>query len=124
MFSHVVVGSDDLQVSKKFYDAIFHYAGIDDAGIDALNRPFYRKGDQRFIITLPINGQPATYANGGTIGFLLNSAEDVQAWHQAGVESGGESVESAPHLRKDGKFIAYLRDPYGNKLCAYAQQAL
>ncbi|MFC6377363.1 VOC family protein [Tatumella terrea] len=124
MFSHVVVGSDDLQLSKKFYDAIFRFTGIDDAGIDALNRPFYRKGDQRFIITLPINGQPATCANGGTIGFLLNSAEDVQAWHQAGVGSGGKSAESAPHLRKDGKFIAYLRDPYGNKLCAYAQQTL
>ena len=63
MFSHVVVGSDDLQLSKKFYDAIFRFTGIDDAGIDALNRPFYRKGDQRFIITLPINGQPATCAN-------------------------------------------------------------
>ena len=124
MYSHVVVGADDLQKAKKFYDAIFRYIGVDESGIDALDRPFYRKGTQRFIITLPINGQPASHANGGTIGFLLNSAEDVQAWHQAGIESGGESAESAPHLRKDGKFVAYLRDPYGNKLCAYAQQAL
>ncbi len=121
MFSHVLVGTDDLEKAKRFYDAIFQYIEIDEQGIDPLGRPFYRHGTQRFIVTLPINGQPATSANGGTIGFHLPSSEAVYAWHRAGIEQGGISVESAPHIRADGKCVAYLRDRDGNKLCAVYQ---
>lgn len=121
MYSHVVVGADDLLIAKKFYDAIFSHMEIDEQGYDRFSRPFYRQGTQRFIITLPINGQPATYANGGTIGFELPSSEAVYAWHKAGTEHGGTSAESPPHVRPDGKCVAYLRDPTGNKLCAFSQ---
>ncbi|MGK3142316.1 VOC family protein [Pantoea sp. C2G6] len=124
MYSHVVVGAKDMNKSKGFYDAIFAYVELDDQGYDQLERPFYRQGKQRFIITKPINGEEATYANGGTIGFELPSAEAVHAWHKAGVENGGTSAESLPHTRPDGKCIAYLRDPVGNKLCAFAQTAV
>lgn len=120
MFSHVVVGSDDLHIAKTFYDALFGVIGTDEQGIDALERPYYTKNNQRFIITRPINGNPATPANGGTIGFLLATVEDVHLWHDKGVENGGTSVETPPHTREtDGKCVAYLRDPSGNKLCAF-----
>ncbi len=69
---------------------------LDEQGIDKFERPFYRQGKQRFIITLPINGQPATAANGGTVGFELESSEAVYAWHQAGISHGGSSAESGP----------------------------
>ena len=118
MFNHVVVGTDDLVAAKRFYDALFATMALDEQGFDALNRPFYRQGQQRFIITLPINGEPASYANGGTIGFVMPSSEAVFAWHQAGVDNGGRSVETPPHVRPDGKCAAWLRDPAGNKLCA------
>ncbi|WP_244968487.1 VOC family protein [Rosenbergiella australiborealis] len=121
MFSHVVVGALDVDVAKQFYDAIFQQMPVDEQGYDVQNRPFYRQGKQRFIVTLPINGQPATHANGGTIGFELTSCEAVYAWHKAGVENGGQSAESPPHIRPDGKCVAYLRDPSGNKLCAFYQ---
>ncbi|WP_250318663.1 hypothetical protein [Rosenbergiella gaditana] len=75
---------------------------LDEQGYDKLDRPFYRQGKQRFIVTLPINGQPATAANGGTIGFELSSCDAVYAWHQAGVDHCGRSAESAPHIRADG----------------------
>lgn len=122
MFSHMVVGAKDIEESKKFYDAIFSHLNVDEQGIDHLNRPFYRQGNQRFIITLPINHQPATFANGGTIGFELPSTEAVFGWHSAGINHGGTSAESPPHVRPDGKCIAYLRDPVGNKLCAVFSQ--
>ncbi len=121
MYSHVCVGALDIQVAKTFYDAIFQHLPLDEQGFDALNRPFYRQGKQRFIVTLPINGQPASAANGGTIGFELPSSDAVYAWHQAGVAHGGSSAESPPHIRPDGKCVAYLRDPSGNKLCAFYQ---
>nr|WP_294914640.1 VOC family protein [uncultured Neokomagataea sp.] len=121
MYSHVVVGADDILKAQEFYDAIFAHISLDEQGYDQLSRPFYRQGKQRFIITKPINGENATYANGGTIGFELPSAEAVYAWHASGLEHGGKSAESAPHIRPDGKCIAYLRDPTGNKLCAVFQ---
>lgn len=121
MYSHVVVGARDIQESKNFYDAIFDHVALDEQGYDQLERPFYRQGKQRFIITKPINGQAATYANGGTIGFELATPEAVYAWHKAGTEHGGTSAESLPHTRQDGKCVAYLRDPVGNKLCAFSQ---
>jgi len=123
MYSHVVVGANDIRKAKAFYDAIFAYAELDEQGYDQLDRPFWRQGKQRFIVTIPINGQEATFANGGTIGFELATAEAVYAWHQAGIENGGTSAESLPHIRQDGKCIAYLRDPDGNKLCAFSPTA-
>lgn len=120
MFSHMVVGTDDIEQAKKFYDAIFAVIACEEQGIDAIGRPFYSKNNQRFIVTKPINGQPATFANGGTIGFAMPSSDAVFRWHQQGLENGGTSAESPPHIREtDDRCVAYLRDPTGNKLCAF-----
>ena len=116
MFSHIMVGSNDVERSKTFYDALFEKDGrTDDKG-----RVAYRKDGSVFMISKPIDEQPAHHANGGTIGFNLGTPEEVDAWHQRGVAAGGEACEDPPGYRENayGKlYLAYLRDPDGNKLC-------
>ena len=117
MFSHVMVGSNDPGRSKDFYDALFEKDGhTDDKG-----RTSYRRKGSVFMITRPIDGQPANHANGGTIGFAFDTPEEVDAWHQRGIAAGGKAIEDPPGYRENafGKlYLAYLRDPDGNKLCA------
>ena len=120
MFSHVMLGVNDLEVSRKFYDALLGTLGI-GPGVANRNRYFYRSPTGNFAISTPIDGKPATAANGGTIGFACSSPEQVQAWHAAGVAHGGISIEDPPGVREGaaGKlYLAYLRDPDGNKICA------
>ena len=126
MFNHVMLGSNDLERSKRFYDALFHAMGGDPGVLDARGRLIYAHKGGRLLITRPIDGQPATAANGGTIGFTMESAEQARAWHKAGVETGGTAVEDAPGVRQGPAgplYLAYLRDPDGNKLCALHRMA-
>ncbi|HVE01251.1 MAG TPA: VOC family protein [Sphingomicrobium sp.] len=122
MFSHVMVGSNDIERSKRFYDALFGKEGaVDDKG-----RLAYRKNGAAFMVSRPLDGNPAAPANGGTVGFLFDSPEEVDAWHSAGVGAGGTSVEDPPGIREIsyGKlYLAYLRDPDGNKLCGLHRPA-
>lgn len=119
MFSHIMVGANDLHASKRFYDAIFATLGYGPGMLDeAKGRCAYRTDTGVFIFTLPLNKQPATGANGGTIGFAAKNEEAVKAWHKAGVENGGTTCEDPPGKRPNGMYLAYLRDPAGNKLCA------
>ena len=116
MFSHVMVGSNDLDRSKQFYDKLFGKEGRrDDKG-----RLSYGRKGAVFMVSNPIDGQAACHANGGTIGFKFDTPEEVDAWHKVGVEAGGTSIEDPPGYRENafGKlYLAYLRDPDGNKLC-------
>jgi catechol 2,3-dioxygenase-like lactoylglutathione lyase family enzyme len=120
MFSHIMVGVKDLEASRKFYDAVLGTIGV-PAGAANRNRYFYRSPTGTFGITTPINGEPATYANGGTIGFTVASPEQGDAWHAAGLANGGTTCEDPPGFRDSpaGRmYLAYLRDPDGNKICA------
>lgn len=117
MFSHVMLGVNDLEVSKKFYDALLGTLGI-GPGVANKNRYFYISPTGTFMITTPINGKPATHANGGTVGFAVTSPEQGDAFHAAGVANGGTTCEDPPGFRDSGVYLAYLRDPDGNKLCA------
>lgn len=120
MFSHVMIGTNDLQRAKSFYDATLGALGVPPAMVDG-HRIFYRTPDGVFSVSLPINGEPATFANGGTVGFACSSPEQAQAWHEAGVAAGGTTCEDPPGVREGGlgkMYLAYLRDPDGNKLCA------
>ena len=121
MFSHVMVGADDLEASRKFYDAVLGTLGIAPGVINSGTRYFYRSPKGSFSITKPLDGQFATHANGGTIGFLAETQEQVLAFHAAGIANGGTTCESPPGPR-EGPFgslnLAYLRDPAGNKICA------
>jgi len=116
MFSHVMVGSNDLERSRKFYDALFGKpAKTDDKG-----RLSYGRRGAVFMVSNPINGDAATHGNGSTVGFAYDTPEEVDAWHAAGVAAGGTAIEDPPGYRGNafGKlYLAYLRDPDGNKLC-------
>ena len=118
MFSHVMIGSNDLERSKGFYDAIFAALGGNPGEMDARGRLVYTHAGSRLMITTPIDGKPATAANGGIIGIISASPDHVVAWHAAGAAHGGTAIESPPAQRPNGAFVAYLRDPDGNKLCA------
>ena len=121
MFSHVVVGVNDFEASRHFYDAVLGALGIVPGATHSTSRHFYRGPAGSFGITKPINGQAATHGNGGTIGFAAASIEQVDAFHAAGVANGGTTCEDPPGWRDAavGKlYLAYLRDPDGNKLCA------
>jgi catechol 2,3-dioxygenase-like lactoylglutathione lyase family enzyme len=124
MFSHVILGVNDLEASKQFYDALLGALGI-KPGIynhnGVVGRYFYRTPTGSFGITKPLNGEPATHGNGGTIGFNTASPEQADAFHAAGLAHGGSTCEDPPGWREGsvGKlYLAYLRDPDGNKLCA------
>jgi|ERR1700733_11243646 len=120
MFSHIIVGTNDLERARIFYDSLLATLGVAPAQMDD-NRFFYLTPGGIFSVSRPINGQPATFANGGTIGFVASSPAVVEAWHAAGVAAGGTSCEDPPGVRESrlGQlYLAYLRDPDGNKLCA------
>lgn len=120
MFSHVMVGANDLERAKSFYDALLGTLGVPPAMVDR-HRIFYRTPTGVFSVSLPIDGKPATFANGGTIGFACSSSEQAAAWHAAGIANGGATCEEPPGVREGGMgkmYLAYLRDPDGNKLCA------
>ena len=121
MFSHVMVGSNDIERSKKFYDALFTAMGAQPAVVDPKGRLVYTHNGARFMVTKPIDGKPAAAANGGTIGFTMSDTKQADAWHAAGVANGGKSIEDPPGVRQAASgriYLAYLRDPDGNKLCA------
>lgn len=120
MFSHVMVGSNDVDGSKRFYDSLFDAMGAKPGRIDDKGRLAYRHNGSVFMVTPPINGEPADHGNGGTIGFNFDSPAQVDAWHEAGLAAGGRAIEDPPGYRENafGKlYLAYLRDPDGNKLC-------
>ena len=117
MFSHVMLGVSDIEASKKFYDALLGTLGI-GPGVDNKGRYFYFSPSGVFAITVPINGEPATNGNGSTIGFAVESAERGNAFHAAGIANGGTTCEDPPGMRENGMYLAYVRDPDGNKLCA------
>ena len=124
MFSHVVVGTNDLKKAKRFYDAVLGALGYGEGlsdDDDVRRRYVYRTDTGLFIVTQPINGQLASPANGGTIGFDCQSTEQVDRWHAAGVANGGASAEAPPGVREAASgslYLAYLRDPDGNKIGA------
>jgi catechol 2,3-dioxygenase-like lactoylglutathione lyase family enzyme len=120
MYSHIMVGSNDIDRSKTFYDALFVAIGGRAGSKDPKGRLIYAHNGGLFLVTPPIDGEPATHGNGSTIGFAM-TPEQADAWHAAGVANGGTAIEDAPGVREGGgmkMYLAYLRDPDGNKLCA------
>lgn len=120
MFSHVMVGVNDMQSSKAFYDAILGTLGHPAGVLDESGRCFYRTDRGVFALSTPLNGESATGANGGTIGFFAKNSEAVDSWHAAGIANGGVACEDPPGLRPGPArlYLAYLRDPSGNKVSA------
>ena len=120
MFSHIMIGTNDLTKAKSFYDAVLGTLGVPPAMVDG-HRIFYMTPTGIFSVSQPIDGKPATHANGGTIGVAASSPDQAKAWHDAGIAQGGTTCEDPPGVREGGMgkmYLAYLRDPDGNKLCA------
>ncbi|MCJ2062659.1 VOC family protein [Methylobacterium sp. J-088] len=121
MFSHMMVGTNDMARSKAFYDALFAAMGGQPGMEDPLGRVVYMHRGAIFLISKPIDERAATAGNGSTIGFDVESPEQADAWHKAGTAHGGSAIEDPPGERNGpaGRlYLAYLRDPDGNKLCA------
>ena len=121
MFSHVMLGANSIEDSKIFYDAVLGALGYGPGFIDPKGRCFYMTPTGVFALSKPIDGQPASHGNGSTIGFAVTSAEQANAWHAAGLANGGTACEDAPGVREGvngSLYLAYLRDPSGNKICA------
>jgi catechol 2,3-dioxygenase-like lactoylglutathione lyase family enzyme len=125
MFSHIMVGTNDIERSKRFYDAVLGALGAGEPHRNVAKtghvRLFYRHDGSTFCVSEPINDEPASFANGGTVGFKCNSPEQLKQFHDVAVANGGTSIEDAPGLREGqmgAMYLAYVRDPDGNKLCA------
>jgi len=120
MFSHMMVGANDLAASRAFYDATLGALGHPAGQLDPKGRVFWFTASGIFAISQPIDGEPACAGNGSTVGFAASSPEQAAAWHAAGLANGGTTCEDPPGVR-DGTmklYLAYLRDPAGNKVCA------
>ena len=127
MFNHIMVGTNDIEKSKSFYDAVLGTLGFDGQPLPHTaatghKRLFYRHNGGTLCLSEPINNEPASAANGGTIAFKCDSPEQVQTFHDVAVANGGISIEGAPGPRDGGALgtmhLSYVRDPDGNKLCA------
>ena len=121
MFSHIMLGADDMEKSRKFYDAIMEVLGHKPGFMDDKGRCFYMEKSGIFSLSVPINGEPASGGNGSTIGFVAENPETIDKWHEVGLANGGTTLEDPPGVREGtgGKlYLAYLRDPGGNKICA------
>ena len=121
MFSHVMLGANDIDASKAFYDAALGALGVRPGRVDPKGRVIYAHNGGIFMLTRPIDGEPACHANGGTLGFAAESPEAADAWHAAGLAAGGTAIEDDPGIREGSGlklYLAYLRDPAGNKVCA------
>jgi catechol 2,3-dioxygenase-like lactoylglutathione lyase family enzyme len=125
VLNHIMVGTNDIERAKRFYDALLAVLGAGEGRVNVSDaghaRVFYRHDGSTFAVTEPVNGEPATVANGGTIGFKCASAEQVGTFHAVALAHGGTAIENPPGLREGrmgAMWLAYVRDPDGNKLCA------
>ncbi|MDN3545089.1 MAG: VOC family protein [Roseateles asaccharophilus] len=125
MFSHVMVGTNDIERSKRFYDAVLKVLGageaLENTNKTGQRRLFYRHEGVTFCVSEPLDGQPATAGNGSTIGFKCSSPEQLREFHAVAVAHGGTAIEEPPGPRAGPSgelYLAYVRDPDGNKLCA------
>ena len=124
MFSHIMIGSSDIERTKNFYNAVLGVLGagepiqhVNDTG---QTRLFYMHNDSTFSVSEPINGQPVTVANGSTIGFACDSPEQVKELHDVAVANGATSVEDPPGPRESDMgvmHLCYFLDPDGHKIC-------
>ena len=132
MFNHIVIGSNNLERSRQFYTAVLGTLGfagepLRNVAASGHTRLFFRHGGDTLCISEPINDEPATFANGGTIGFKCSSPEQVRQFHDVAVANGGTSIEDPPGVRDGGSLgamhLSYVRDPDGHKLCAIHRAA-
>ena len=130
MLNHTMIGSNNIQRTKTFYDAVLGVLGagpamehVNDTG---QTRLFYIHDGSTFGVSEPINGEPATVANGATVGFICNSPEQLQEFHDAAIANGGTTSEDPPGVREGSMgtmYLCYFLDPDGHKICGIHRPA-
>lgn len=123
LFTHIVVGTNDPEKAARFYDAALGALGLEGEARGSLR--FYRRDGNAFVVGPPRDGNLATVANGGTISFFAETKAQVDAFHAGGVANGGR-CDGPPGRRPtapNNAYGAYLRDPEGNKICAFSFEA-
>jgi catechol 2,3-dioxygenase-like lactoylglutathione lyase family enzyme len=131
MFNHIMIGANDIEIAKAFYDTVLATLGFQGEAIRNVAasghvRYFYRHDGGTLCLTQPIDDEPATHANGGTIAFKCSSPEQVATFHDVAVAAGGKSIEDPPGVRESAAgplHLSYVRDLDGNKLCAIHRPA-
>ena len=122
MLGYVIFGSNDLEKAKAFYDPIFDKMGF---RLRFADEQVYSWGDKddddapRFFICTPFDDRAASVGNGTMVAFKIERASLVDELYNIGMSHGGTS-EGGPGFRPeqygDKFYVAYLRDPDGNKL--------
>ena len=125
MIGYAMVGASDLQRSTAFYDALLAPLGLEKVELDSVYTAYAPKtapGDVEFYVTTPFDQNAATAGNGSMVAFKVDQRRSVDLFHQIGLENQGQD-EGAPGLRPaDGTvYYTYVRDPEGNKICAYCE---
>jgi len=121
MFTHTFLGTNDIDQSRAFYTAVMGTLGHATA-VPLPHGTAFPSAAGSLIVASPSNGEAHTVSNGYTLGFKAADSTVVDAWHAAGLANGG-SCEGAPGVRENSpgqQYGAYLRDPDGNKICAFA----
>ena len=120
ILNHVTLGTNDKEKAAAFYDAALGALGINNMGPMGDKGIMYGIDKPEFLITIPRDGNQACHANGGTVGFVAPSREAINEFHAKGLANGGTCEgEPGPRDFVPGCYGAYLRDPDGNKICAY-----
>lgn len=120
IFTHVTVGTNDLQKATGFYDATLGALDVKNLGSFGDNATMYGVEHPEFLVLKPADGNPACNANGGTIGFAAPNRAAVRNFHEAGLAHGGKDEgQPGPRDIAPTAYAAYLRDPDGNKICAF-----
>ena len=121
MYSHMMVGSNDIERSRKFYDATMKELGYQNVVPPEAGMLVYSGPTGTLVVGKPYDGQPASVSNGATLGLAAADDETVTRWHEAGKAAGG-TCDGPPGPRErapNNSVGAYLRDPDGNKICAF-----
>ena len=124
MIGYVTLGSNDLEKSRAFYDALMPVIGAGRIMEFGDNFTMYGTGlgKPALAVCKPYDGNPARAGNGNMASLVVDSRAKVDALHAKALELGG-SCEGPPGVRGDegpGAFYgAYFRDPDGNKLAAF-----
>ena len=121
MFTHAFLGSNGVERSRKFYDATMKELGYENVVPPEAGMLVYSGPQGTLVVGKPYDGQPANPSNGATLGLAAKDDETVARWHEAGKANGG-TCDGPPGPRErapNNSVGAYLRDPDGNKICAF-----